>query len=396
MELAFSAAEEAFRAEARAWLRAHVPRELPPSGSTEGFAAHVAWEQQLFAAGWSVVAWPRAYGGRDASITEWLIFEEEYYLAGAPPRVTQNGIFLLAPALFEYGTEAQRARILRPMAAADVLWAQGWSEPGAGSDLAAVKSTATKVDGGWRLSGQKTWSTRASFCHAMHGLFRSDPTAARHKGLTYFLVPLDAPGVRVNGFRRLDGDLDFAEIFFDDVFVSDDDVLGPVHEGWKVAMATTGSERGLTLRSPGRFLAAAERLVDLYRRLGSLDSASRPLGLRSGRTDTRDAVIRAWMDARAYQLLTLQTVSRMVAGHALGAESSVSKLTWSELDVRLHQAALDLLGPLAELEAGSPDAIDGGAWLKGYQFALAGPIYAGTNEIQKNVVAERLLGLPRD
>ncbi|HVK72067.1 MAG TPA: acyl-CoA dehydrogenase family protein [Kofleriaceae bacterium] len=383
MDLAFSPAEEAFRAEARAWLRAHVPRDLPPSGSKDGFAAHVAWEQQLHAAGWSVVAWPKAYGGRDASIVEWLIFEEEYYLAGAPPRVTQNGIFLLAPALFEYGTDEQRARILPPMAAAEVLWAQGWSEPGAGSDLAAVSSTAVRVDGGWRLRGQKTWSTRASFCHAMHGLFRTDPAAPRHKGLTYFLVPLDAPGVRVNGFRRLDGDEDFAEIFFDDVFVADQDVLGPVNGGWKVAMATTGSERGLTLRSPGRFLAAAERLVGLYRR-------TRPGPL------LRDQVVRAWMDAHAYQLLTLQTVSRLIDGHALGAESSVSKLAWSELDLRLHETALGLLGGHAELAAGAPDAVDGGAWQKGFQFALAGPIYAGTNEIQKNVVAERLLGLPKE
>ncbi len=402
MELAFSAAEEAFRAEARAWLRANVPRDLPPSGSERGFAAHVVWEQQLHAAGWSVVAWPRAFGGRDASIVEWLIFEEEYYLAGAPPRVTQNGIFLLAPALFEYGTDEQRARILPPMAAAEVLWAQGWSEPGAGSDLAAISSTATRTDGGWLLRGQKTWSTRASYCHAMHGLFRTDPSAPRHKGLTYFLVPLDGPGIRVNGFRRLDGDLDFAEIFFDDAFVSDRDVLGPVDQGWKVAMATTGSERGLTLRSPGRFLAAAERLVDLYRRTVSFDSAAaRPRSGRTGVADAydrghRDAVIRAWMDARAYQLLTLQTVTRLVAGQTLGAESSVSKLAWSELDLRLHQAALDLLGPMAELGPDAPSAVDGGAWQKGFQFALAGPIYAGTNEIQKNVVAERLLGLPKD
>jgi len=384
MELGFSAAEEAFRAEARAWLRAHVPRELPPSGSALGFAAHVQWEQALHAAGWSVVAWPKAYGGRDASIIEWLIFEEEYYLAGAPPRVTQNGIFLLAPALFEYGTDEQRARLLPAMAAAEVLWAQGWSEPGAGSDLAAIKSTAARVDGGWRLRGQKTWSTRATFCHAMHGLFRSDPAAPKHKGLTYFLVPLDAAGVRVNGFRRLDGDLDFAEIFFDDVFVADRDVLGAVDQGWKVAMATTGSERGLTLRSPGRFLAAAQRLVELARRRAPVD----PL--------VRDQVVRAWMDARAYQLLTLQAVTRLMDGTGLGASSSVHKLAWSELDLRLHEAALALLGPHAELMAEAPDAVDGGAWQKGFQFALAGPIYAGTNEIQKNVVAERLLGLPKD
>ena len=387
MDLGYSPAEEAFRAEARAWLRAHVPRDLPPSGSREGFAAHVAWERALHAAGWSVVAWPKAYGGRDASIVEWLIFEEEYYLAGGPPRVTQNGIFLLAPALFEYGTDEQRARVLPPMAAAETLWAQGWSEPGAGSDLAAVSSTAVRDEaaGGWRLYGQKTWSTRASFCDAMHGLFRTDPAAPRHKGLTYFLVPLDAPGVRVNGFRRLDGDEDFAEIFFDGAFVADRDVLGPVGGGWKVAMATTGSERGLTLRSPGRFLAAAERLVELYRRRGA---SAGPL--------VRDQVVRAWIDARAYQLLTLQAVTRLVDGTGLGASSSVHKLAWSELDVRMHEAALALLGPHAELIAGAPDAVDGGAWQKGFQFALAGPIYAGTNEIQKNVIAERLLGLPKD
>jgi alkylation response protein AidB-like acyl-CoA dehydrogenase len=271
------------------------------------------------------------------------------------------------------------------MAAAEVLWAQGWSEPGAGSDLAAVTSTAIRTDGGWRLHGQKTWSTRASFCHAMHGLFRTDPAAGRHKGLTYFLVPLGAPGVRVRGFRRLDGDEDFAEIFLDDVFVADRDVVGPVNQGWKVAMSTTGSERGLTLRSPGRFLAATGRLVDLYRRRRSLAD---PL--------LRDAVIRAWMDARAYQLLTLQAVTRLTAGIALGADSSISKLAWSELDVRLHEAALALLGPLAELTSHAPDAIDAGVWHKGFQFALAGPIYAGTNEIQKNLVAERLLGLPKE
>ncbi|HTJ44803.1 MAG TPA: acyl-CoA dehydrogenase family protein [Kofleriaceae bacterium] len=374
MDLRFTDEEEQFRAEARAWLRAHAPRDLGSTGTREGWDAHVAWEKQLYAAGYAVVAWPRAFGGRDASITEWLIFEEEYYLAGAPPRVTQNGIFLLAPALFEYGTDEQKARLLPKMAAAETLWAQGWSEPGAGSDLAAVSSTARRVDGGWILSGQKTWSTRGIFCHALHGLFRSDPSAPRHKGLTYFLVPLDAPGVRVRGFARLDGDLDFAEVFFDDVLVSDRDVLGQPGDGWRVAMATTGSERGLTLRSPGRFLASASRLIDLYRRTPDPRVA--------------DEVVRAWMDARAYELLTLQAVTKLVDGAALGASSSVHKLAWSELDVRLHEAALALLGPHAEL--------DDGAWIKGWQFALAGPIYAGTNEIQKNVIAERLLGLPKE
>jgi alkylation response protein AidB-like acyl-CoA dehydrogenase len=377
--------DAAFRAEARAWLRAHVPRHLPPMGSPEGFAAHVAWERALFDAGWAVPAWPARYGGRDATIAQWLIFEEEYYAAGGPPHVTQNGVSLLAPALFELGTDEQKDRLLRPMAAAEVLWAQGWSEPGAGSDLAAVRSTATRVDGGWRLHGQKTWSTRASFCHAMHGLFRTDPDAPRHKGLTYFLVPLDAPGVRVSGFRRLDGDLDFAEVFLDDVFVPDRDVVGAVGGGWKVAMATTGSERGMILRSPGRFLAAAQRLVELYRRARATAS---PLD--------RAAVARAWMDAQAYQHYTWQQAGKLAAGQSVAAESSVAKLAWSELDVAICDAALGVLGPRAELVEGAPDAVDDGAWIKAYQFALAGPIYAGTNEIQLNVVAERLLGLPRE
>ncbi|MCB9561239.1 MAG: acyl-CoA dehydrogenase family protein [Kofleriaceae bacterium] len=385
MDLRLTAREQAFAAEARAWLHDHVPRGLPPSGSADGFAAHVAWERQLFDAGWAVVSWPRAFGGRDASWVEWLLFEDAYYRAGGPPRVTQNGIFLLAPALFEHGTDEQRQRLLRPMAAAETLWAQGWSEPGAGSDLAAVRSTAVRVDGGWRLSGQKTWSTRASFCHAMHGLFRTDPDAPRHRGLTYFLVPLDAPGVRVSGFRRLDGDLDFADVFLDDVFVADHDVVGAPGQGWKVAMSTTGSERGLILRSPGRFVAAARRLVALYRRERAVAS---PLD--------RDQVVRAWMAAQAYQLYTLQDVTRVAGGAAMGASSSINKLAWSELDVQLHDAALALLGPRAELVEGAPDAVDGGAWIKGWQFALAGPIYAGTNEIQRNVIAERLLGLPKE
>ena len=199
MDLAFSASEEAFRAEARAWLRANVPRDLPPSGSVEGFAAHVACEKQLFAAGWSVVAWPRPYGGRDASITEWLIFEEEYYRAGAPGRVSQNGIFLLSPTIFESGRTEQQDRWLPSMATGEVIWAKCWSEPEAGSDLASLRSTASRDDarGGWVLNGQKTWSSRAAYAHWGFGLFRSDPESERHRGLTYFCFPLDAEGVHV-------------------------------------------------------------------------------------------------------------------------------------------------------------------------------------------------------
>ena len=385
MDLSFSDQDEAFRREVRAWLEANVPAVPLLSGDTrEGFRQHLEWEKKLYQARFAVVSWPERYGGRDASLTQWLIFEEEYYRAGAPNRVTQNGIFLLAPTLFEFGTEEQKTRILPRMAAAEELWAQGWSEPNAGSDLASLKSTAERVPGGWKLRGQKTWCTRGAFCDRLFGLFRSDPAAERHRGLTYFMLPLSAEGVTVKPVRRLDGDEGFAEVFLDDVFVPDADVIGEPHDGWRVAMATASSERGLTLRSPGRFLATAARLVELYRR--SRASADPSL---------RQRVMRAFIDAEAYQLFTLQTVTKLTLGGAIGAEASLNKIFWSELDVELHETALALLGAGAELVEGAPDAADGGSWIKGYQFALAGPIYAGTNEIQRNIVAERLLGLPR-
>ncbi|MFC5181648.1 acyl-CoA dehydrogenase family protein [Actinomadura harenae] len=373
MDLDFSPAHEAFRAEARDWLRAHVPAEPPPSLETEaGFAAHRAWERTLGADRYATVNWPSSFGGRDATPLEWLIFEEEYYAAGAPGRVSQNGVNLLAPTLLEHGTPEQLRRVLPPMARGEVIWAQAWSEPGAGSDLAALRSTAVRADGGWRLNGQKTWSSRAAFADRAFGLFRSDPGSERHRGLTYLMFPLDAPGVTVRPIGRLDGKPAFAELFLDDVFVPDEDVIGDPGNGWKVAMSTAGNERGLTLRSPGRYTAAAGRLLDLWRERGDPSD-----------TALRDRVADAWLKARAYRLKGFETISR---SDDIGAESSLNKVFWSEFDIALHETALDLLGPDGELD---------GDWLEGYVFSLAGPVYAGTNEVQRNVIAERVLGLPR-
>ena len=373
MDLRETEAEQQFRAEARDWLEKNVPHGLPSGDTAEGFALHLEWERALFDARYAVVSWPEQYGGRGASVWEWIAFEEEYYRAGGPQRVTQNGIFLLAPTLFEFGSQEQQDTLLPRMAGAQDLWCQGWSEPGSGSDLASLKSRADKVDGGWKLNGQKTWTTRGAFCTHLFGLFRSDPESERHHGLTYFLVPLDTPGVTVRGFARLDGDEGFAEVFFDDAFVPDSAVLGGVGKGWSVAMATTGSERGLTLRSPGRYTATVDRLLELAADREPDDGEVQRLA-------------QAWMDAEAYRLFTLQQVTNERAGRGRPGESSLNKLVWSELDIRLHELALDLLGPDAELE---------GPWSKGFQFSLSGPIYAGTNEVQRNIVSERLLGLPR-
>ena len=195
-----------FRAEVRDWLRAHVPaRPLPSVDTAEGFAAHREWEHELAAARLSVVSWPFAYGGRDAPLLDWLVFEEEYYAAAAPVRVGQNGLFLLAPTLFAHGTVAQRDRVLPPMATAAEVWAQAWSEPDAGSDLAAIRATATAAGGGWLLSGTKTWSSRAAFADKAFGLFRSEPGSQRHRGLTYLMFDLRAPGVTVRPIRQLGG-----------------------------------------------------------------------------------------------------------------------------------------------------------------------------------------------
>ncbi len=374
MNLDFTADQLAFRDEARAWLAANVPAQTLPSMDTaDGFAAHQEWEKKLSDAKWSVVSWPEEFGGRGASLIEWVIFEEEYYRAGAPGRVSQNGIFLLAPIIFDHGTPDQQKRWLPQMATGETIWAQAWSEPEAGSDLASLRSTAKRVDGGWLLNGQKTWSSRATYGHMGFGLFRSDPEAERHRGLTYFCFPLDAEGVTVRPIAQLDGEAGFAELFLDDVFVPDADVLGAAGDGWRVAMSTAGNERGLSLRSPGRFCAAADRLVDVY-----ADNADPALS---------SGVVDAWVRAEAYRLYTWGTVTKLADGGDIGAAGSVNKVWWSELDVALHESALDLLG--AEGEVAS-------AWTNGYLFSLSGPIYAGTNEIQRNIVAERILGLPRE
>jgi alkylation response protein AidB-like acyl-CoA dehydrogenase len=381
MDLTFDVAHDAFRAEARAWLAAHVPAEpLPSLGTVAGFAAHRAWEATLFADRWSVVSWPTEYGGRGVGIMEWLIFEEEYYRARAPKRVSQNGISLLAPTMLEYGTPAQKERFLPPMASGAEIWCHGWSEPDAGSDLTAISSRAVRngSDDGWLLTGQKTWASRGAFAEWCFGIFRSDPDVERHHGLTYFLVSMDSPGITVRPIPQIDGETGFAEIFFDNIEVPDTQVLGAVGAGWSVAMSTGGSERGLSLRSPARSTEAAARLITLFHQHGRPPAAA-------------DAVARAYIDAEAYRLHTYWTASKVTQGRGVAPEASCNKIFWSETDVSIHETALALLGPEAEiLGAGSP-----GEWLDGYLFALAGPIYAGTNEIQRNVVAERLLGLPR-
>jgi alkylation response protein AidB-like acyl-CoA dehydrogenase len=384
VKLDYTPEQDAFRAEVRAWMEAHVPTGPLPSFdlTREGFEAHRDWERKLSEGRWGMVTWPEAYGGRALDLIRWLIFEEEYYRAKAPTRVNQNGIFLLGPTMMEFGTEDQKARFLPRMAAGDDIWAQAWSEPGAGSDLAGVRATATRDGDHYILNGQKTWSSRAVFADWAFGLFR-EPGSERHKGMSLILFPLDAPGVTRRPIQRMDGKMVFAELFLDNVRVPVADRLGDEGQGWHVCMATAGFERGLMLRSPARYQVAASNLLALYERHKGSVPAS-----------VAERVAQSWMDADAYALSIYSTASRLVAGGSIGPESSTNKIFWSEMDIALHQTALDILGDRAELSPVGEEqqSVD---WLEDYIFALSGPIYAGSNEIQRNIIAERMLGLPR-
>ncbi|HJM32362.1 MAG: acyl-CoA dehydrogenase family protein [Acidimicrobiales bacterium] len=385
MDLRFTSGQVAFRDEVRTWLAENIPDEpLPSMDTPEGFEAHRQWERVLFDARWSVVNWPEAYGGREVGLVEWLLFEEEYYRSGAPGRVNTNGITLLGPTLFAFGTQDQRDRLLPAMASGDEIWAQGWSEPDSGSDLASIATKAVRDGDHFVLDGQKTWCSRGAWADWLFCIVRTDPESERHRGLSYLLVPAESPGLERRTVGRLDGEPAFAELFFDGCRVHESNLLGGEGQGWSVAMATTSSERGLNLRAPGRFLAAAARLADLYRRVSAEHDVDPGI---------LDQVVRARIAADAYRWQTYAAAARLQAGGDLGASSSMMKVFWSELDVELHATALRLLGSHGELAA--DDAVDGGSWMAGYLFALAGPIYAGTNEIQRNIIAERVLGLPR-
>ena len=384
MDLTYTPEQQAFRAEVRSWLEAHVPQgSLEHFDATrEGFEAHRQWEKTLKSGDWGMVTWPKEYGGRGLDLIQWLIFEEEYYRAGAPGRVNQNGIFLLGPTLIEFGTHEQKQRFLPKMASGEEIWAQAWSEPMAGSDLAGVRATAVRDGDDYILNGHKIWSSRAVFADWAFGLFR-EPGSERHKGMSLVFFPLDAPGVTVNAIKKINGHVGFAEIFLENVRVPAFNRLGDEGQGWHICMATAGFERGLMLRSPARYQVAAKKLAQLW----------------TEHKETADPaleadVVRAHMNADAYALNIYQTASRLMAGAKIGPEASTNKIFWSELDIHLTQTALNILGPQAELTHDAPDAcaVD---WIDDYIFALAGPIYAGSNEIQRNIIAERMLGLPR-
>ena len=391
MDIRFSAAEEAFRADARAWLEANVPRGPRPAGVDlrERRDYDLAWQRRMFEGGWAGVSWPREFGGRGASLMEQVIWYEEYARAGAPEITTTFvGLNHAGPTLIACGSEEQKAYHLPRILRGDVVWCQGFSEPNAGSDLASLQTRAV-VDGAELVvSGQKIWTSFGNVAEFQELLVRTDPEAPRHRGISWVICAMDSPGIDIRPITTLTGDQHFCEVFYDEVRIPLRNVVGQLHDGWRVAMATLGFERGTA------FLSEQIRLA---RRLEDLAALARSVpGPRAGRAIDDDeigrrlALVRA--EVAALRAMTYRSVSLAVRTGVPGAEASIIRLFFSELVQRIDLLALDILGPAAvERCEGSPAA----RWADSYLAGLSQTIGGGTKDIQRNIIGDRVLGLPR-
>ncbi len=389
MDLRFSPDDEAFRLEVRTWLETRLDGEFRhlrgrggPGREHEDVTERTGWERALGAAGWIGLGWPSAAGGRGASLLRQVIFHEEYARARAPGRVGHIGEFLLAPTIAALGTPAQQARFLPAIARGEQLWCQGYSEPGAGSDLAGVSTRAELVDGHWHITGQKIWTSHAHVADWCFVLCRTSTGARRHDGLSYLLVPMRQAGIDVRPIRQLTGTAEFCEVFFDGARTPEDHVVGAIGAGWKVAMSTLAFERGAsTLGQQIGFASELDAIIDVARRSG----ADRDPQLRQRLAD-------AWIGLRVMRWNALRVLGHGEGGE-LPREALGGKLFWSTWHRKLGELAMDVLGADAEIIAGEPYTLT--ALQETFLFSRADTIYAGSSEIQRNIIAARALGLPR-
>ena len=391
LDLTFDPSQEAFRRELRQWLQENCSWEygvgLPPR--FDDLAEEVAflrdWQGRLAGGRWVGVAWPEEFGGRGLGPAEHFVVQEELARARAPELVGRIGVNLAGPTLLAHGTSEQKRRWLPHILSATELWCQLFSEPDAGSDLAAVATRAEAVDGGWRVTGQKVWTSYAQFADWGVCLARTDPDVAKQKGISYLVVDMHADGVDVRPLVQLTGDAEFNEVFLDNVFVPDDQLIGPLHGGWQVANATLSHERGINPRQLVIHIQLLDELVRLAQRTGAMDDWR-----------LRQRVAQAFVEVRLFQLHNWRTLSRLEKGGEPGPEGSILKLYWSEMSKRLHETAMAVLGPAAPLWRGARDNPGDGTWQRSWLYYQASSIFAGTNEIQRNIVGERVLGLPRE
>ena len=391
MDLQTTAEQDVFRSECRAWLRANLPWEygqgLPPrfDDLAEEVAHLRSWQQRLADAGWVGVTWPVEFGGRDAGPLDHYIVQEELARARAPELVGRIGINLVGPTLLAHGTLPQKQRWLPKILRADEMWCQVFSEPEAGSDLASLRTNARRVDGGWRVNGQKVWTSYAQFADWGLLLARTDMTAPKHKGISAMAIDMRQPGVVVRPLRQITDENDFNEVFFDDAFVADDDLIGSENEGWRVSSSTLTHERGT---NPRQLVIHAQLLEELLR-----------LAVDQQRYDDhrlQQRLAEAYVEVRVFQLHNWRSLSRLQNGRELGPEGSALKLYWSEMSKRLHDTAMAVLGDRSPLWWEANANPGNGRWQRSWLYYQAASIFAGTNEIQRTIIGERVLGLPRE
>jgi alkylation response protein AidB-like acyl-CoA dehydrogenase len=393
MDLNLTSEEQQFRDELRDWLAAHAPRNWQHRRD-ESVDAHFAflrdWQRTLYEGGWAGISWPREYGGRGASLMQQVIFWQEMALANAPPMANVLGLGLVGPTIIAFGTEAQKARYLRKILSAEEIWCQGFSEPNAGSDLASLQTEARRDGDEYIVNGQKVWTSygwAADWCELV---VRTDPAAPKHKGLTVLLVDMRSAGVEVRPLKQMTGETEFNEVFFRDVRVPTESVVGQVNQGWDVAIGTLMHERGT-------FGAGLQ--ITYRRNMDRLIALARTVE-RNGRPAADDPVIRqklaqCYAEVEIMRANQTRAFSRISATGVPGPEGSIQKIFWSELNQRLQQIAQELLGPYGQLEGHDPRAIDHGAWSYGYLRARGNTIEAGTSEVQRNIIGHFVLGLPR-
>jgi alkylation response protein AidB-like acyl-CoA dehydrogenase len=391
MNLTDTDGEARLRDEVRAWLHEHLPweygRGLPPRFDNLGkeVAFGREWQAKLAEGRWVGVAWPEGYGGRGAGPVEHFIVTEELARARAPELVGRIGVNLVGPTLLAHGTDEQKRRWLPEILPARELWCQLFSEPGAGSDLASVSTRAAAVEGGWLLNGQKVWTSYAQFADWGVCLARTNPDVPKQRGISFLVVDMRAPGVEVRPLRQITDEAEFNEVFFTDVFVPHEHLVGLVDEGWRVANSTLSHERGINPRQLVIHVQLVEELLRLALEAGAYDDER-----------LRPRLAQAYVEVRLFQLHNWRTLSRLARGQEPGPEGSVLKLYWSEMSKRMHDTVMAVLGPVAPLWRGAGDNPGDGSWQRSWLYYQASSIWAGANEIQRNIIGERVLALPRE
>jgi alkylation response protein AidB-like acyl-CoA dehydrogenase len=390
MDLNLSPSELGFRDGLRQWLADNLsPHWQSDFAKIEGKQAQFeylrAWQRKVYDGGWAGIAWPKEFGGRGATIIEQVIFTEEMARAGAPNLPGVLGLQLVGPTTITHGTEAQKEQFLRKILSGEEIWCQGFSEPNAGSDLAALRTTATLDGDHFIVNGQKVWTSygwAADWCELV---VRTDPDAPKHKGLTVLLVDMKSPGVDVRPLRQMTGETEFNELFFTDVRVPVANVLGKVNDGWNVAIGTLMHERA-TLGAGIQIVIrrSFERLVELAKSLGKFTD---PI--------TRQKLAQCYADIEVMRLNQMRAYSKMANGGTPGPEGSIQKIFWSELNQRFQQIAQEIMGPFGQLTKGSEYSIDDGIWTYNYLRARGNTIEAGTSEIQRLILGHFVLGLPK-